>query len=177
MAAGQEGGHDVFRVVALVQGGIRQVQQGLVSLHDLRFPVIKVRRRIFRTEGANGYVQVRKPLFGAYHGQVVFRLVVENVQLGVVVILHGLVAVHVVRRKIEPYGHVRVEIADGFQLEGADLQRQHVRHGVPEQDFRHRDAVIAAGDGRLSGAKQDFSTRDVVVVFPLVPVMAMMRPW
>ena len=56
--------------------------------------------------------------------------------------------------EVQPDGHLRLEINDGFHLERGNFQHSELRLGFHERHFAERVTVVAAGLGGLAGAEQ-----------------------
>ena len=89
------------------------------------------------------------------NGDLVAVHVLEDTLLGLVVVLHPAIAVHVVGCKVQPNGHLGFERDDGFHLEGRDLQYGKLRLLRHQAQLGERVTVVAAGLGFLAGMQQN----------------------
>ena len=140
--------------MGLLQSGAAQRGEHLSGLADSAVLEIELTRADHGREAHAAGCQCRQVLAFAHDGKLVGTHVLEDAQLGVVVVLHLGVAVHVVGRKIEPDGHFGAEIDDGFHLERGNFQHGELRLGLHERHFAERIAVVAASLGGLAGSQQ-----------------------
>src|SRR5207248_9615886 len=136
---------------------IGQTENSFVLVNDRPFREAKIRLIYVSAKRDRACTNPRQSLHCIDNSDIVGRLVVKNAQLGRAIIGHRAITIEMVGSKVEPETNWWVEALDGFELERADFNREHVELFLLACHFGKRFADIAAGDCPLAASIQHLS--------------------
>ena len=154
-ASGGHCGHEVLCIVCSLEPAILKVQQWTSPSGHPADHQTTVKKQIgIIIVGTEGYHLARwlKPEFPEllkgprlYDRPVKRALVHKNARLGLDVVLHRVIAIEVIWRKVGKHGDSGAKLINGVQLEGTNLQRQYVKLACVGHDLTDWRADVAGG--------------------------------
>ena len=134
---------------------VSHAEDGLTFIND-RPPSDKRKSARLRigAESNPGWSNCRKRFRGIDDRDILLGLIFENAQLRRAIFRDRAITIEVVGSEVQPDADRRPECPDGFELERAHFNCQHIERLFFQRDFTKRLADVAAGDRALAAGIQ-----------------------